>query len=165
MKHLISLPKRFSLQMVWHLTMKECPCHVNGPHVMLIVTHASKANNWTNNNIQQSCHWLQSQFLTTHNILNGIMPLWAWCSSLSVPHYISHVHASIWSIMWTLSPQIRIELKAVLLKLGFISHTKPAPDRQTLLLLLHLCSVCYDTIKSAVCCLLRLASWWSSISL
>ena len=45
-----------------------------------------KANNWAKNNVKQSHQWLCCQVMIAHNILNGTMSPWTWCSWWSMPH-------------------------------------------------------------------------------
>jgi len=49
---------------------------------------ALKVNNWTNNNVQRSHHWLGSWVLMAHNTLNSTMSQWAWCISQCTLHYL-----------------------------------------------------------------------------
>ena len=48
--------------------------------------NALKANNWTKKFVQRSHKWLWSQVLMAHNILNGTMSPWTWCSWWSMLH-------------------------------------------------------------------------------
>ena len=83
-QHLTCLPKRG----VGTLSTVSTFDHERAPMSCLQRLEALKANNWTQNNVQQNYQHLQSWVLMAHNTLNSTMWRWAWCSSWCSPHHL-----------------------------------------------------------------------------
>ena len=65
------------------LSLKECPCHVYSDSMP---TKQITGQYIYIYNVQQSHQQLWSQVMIAHNILNGSMSPWTWCSWQSIPH-------------------------------------------------------------------------------
>ena len=74
----------------WALLTVSAFNHERAPTSCLQRLEALKANNWTQNNVQQNHQQLRSRVLTAHSTLNCTMWRWAYCSSQLVSRLPPH---------------------------------------------------------------------------